>query len=123
VTGLLINIAIIDKNITYRESLKTLLEQVDGFRVVQDSPDGTWVKTVNEKLVQVIIMDGSIGNEKCKEIMNQLSQTGISSKTLILAMFKEELDYDYGNAAVMLKSSGKNEFVRRIKSMFEVDVE
>lgn len=119
----MINIAIIDQNITYRESLKTVLDQVDGFRVVLDSPDGTWVKTENEKPVQMIIMDGSIGNDKCKEIMNQASETGMSFKTLILAMFKEELDYDYGNAAVMLKSSGKNEFVRKIKSILEVDIE
>jgi DNA-binding NarL/FixJ family response regulator len=119
----MINIAIIDQNITYRESLKTLLEQVDGFRVVLDSPDGTWVKTANENPVQMIIMDGSIGNEKCKELMNQASETGISSKTLILAMYKEELDDDFGTATVMLKSSGKNEFVSRIKSMLEIDVE
>ncbi len=119
----MINIAIIDQNLTYRESLKTLLEQVDGFRVVLDSPDGAWVKTTNENPVQMIIMDGSIGNEKCKELMNQASETGISSKTLILAMFKEELDFDFGNAAVMLKSSGKNEFVKRIKSMLDVDAE
>lgn len=119
----MIHIAIIDQNPIYRESLKTLLEQVDGFNVVWTSPEGTWEAMATDPPVQMMIVDGNIGEVKYRELVERTSSNGLHPKTLLLAMYREELDYDYGNTEVMLKSAGKMEFVRRIKSMFEVDVE
>jgi len=116
----MIHIAIIDQNKIYRESLKMLLEQIDGFKVVLDSPDGNYITSSFNIPAQIMIIDGSMGKEKCRGLIKHAGIEGRSVKILILAMFREELENDYGQAEVILKSSGKREFEERIKKMLAV---
>ncbi|MBE0648176.1 MAG: response regulator transcription factor [Bacteroidales bacterium] len=113
----MIHIAIIDQNKIYRESLKMVLEQIDGFRVVLDSSDSNWVNSANNISVQLMIIDGSIGKEKCNELVNYVLTNGISRKTLVLVMFSEDLDMYEGEVETMLKSAGKREFEERIREI------
>ena len=113
----MINIALIDQHTTYRESLKMVLEQIDGFHVVLDSSDANWVNAVADIPVHLMIIDGSMGKEKCSMMMNHAIIKWKSIKTLILAMYREDLEYNYEHAEVMLKSSVKREFEEKIKEM------
>ncbi|MDP2722778.1 MAG: hypothetical protein Q8O72_08475 [Bacteroidales bacterium] len=113
----MINIVLIDQHTTYRESLKMVLEQIDGFHVVLDSSEGNWANAVADIPVHLMIIDGSMGKEKCSMMINHAITKWKSIKTLILAMYREELEYDYGKAEVMLKSSVKREFEEKIKKM------
>ena len=113
----MINIALIDQHTTYRESLKMVLEQIDGFHVVLDSSDANWVNAVADIPVDLMIIDGSMGKEKCSMMMNHAITKWKSIKTLILAMYREDLEYNYEHAEVMLKSSVKREFEEKIKNM------
>jgi len=112
-----INIVLIDQHTTYRESLKTVLEQIDGFHVVLDSSDGNWANAVTDIPIHLMIIDGSIGKEKCSMMIKHALTKWKSIKTLILAMYREELELHYENAEVMLKSSVKSEFEEKIKKM------
>ena len=113
----MINIALIDQHTTYRESLKMVLEQINDFHVVLDSSDGNWDNSVTDIPIHLLIIDGSMGKEKCSKMINHALTKWKSIKTLILAMYKEEMEYDYKNAEVMLKSSLKREFEEKIKKM------
>jgi len=113
----MINIVLIDQHTTYRESLKTVLEQIDGFHVVQDLSDGNWANAIADIPIHLMIIDGSMGKEECTRMIKHAITKWKSIKTLILAMYREELEYDYGKAEVMLKSSVKREFEEKIKKM------
>jgi DNA-binding NarL/FixJ family response regulator len=112
-----INIAIIDRNRTFRESLKTLLEQIKNFRVVLDCDDNSCPENPGNDPVHVMLIDSSIGKEKCAFLMNETLAQWESVKTIILAMYKDELNLDSGKAEVMQKSSSKKEFENRIKKL------
>ncbi|PKP32139.1 MAG: hypothetical protein CVT99_06635 [Bacteroidetes bacterium HGW-Bacteroidetes-16] len=116
----MINIVLIDQHTTYRESLKMVLEQIDGFHVVLDSSDANWANAVADIPVHLMIIDASMGKEECTRMIKHALTIWKSIKTLILAMYREELEYDYGKAEVMLKSSVKREFEEKIKKMMPI---
>ena len=81
------------------------------------SSDANWVNAVADIPVDLMIIDGSMGKEKCSMMMNHAITKWKSIKTLILAMYREDLEYNYEHAEVMLKSSVKREFEEKIKNM------
>jgi DNA-binding NarL/FixJ family response regulator len=113
----MINIAIIDQNRTFRESLKTLLEQIQDFRVVLDSGEDSCLRNPCNDPVQVMLIDNAMGREKCNELIDEAISQFNHLKALILTMFKDELNLDSGKAEVMLKCSSKKEFENRIKKL------
>jgi DNA-binding NarL/FixJ family response regulator len=115
-----INIAIIDQNEIYRAGLKTLLEQIDGFRVVAEAPGIAWIRKPASVPVQVVLLDNSFGNEECREMIRVLSEQIPAVKIIILVMFREELEFDFGATEVILKSSGKQEFGSRIRNLVTI---
>jgi DNA-binding NarL/FixJ family response regulator len=116
----MINIAIIDRNETYRKSLKTILEQVEGFRVVLESGDSNLLKNSTNIPVQVALLDISFGRDKCIELLSENYGTTKSPKTIILVMYNYELQLNFDKADTMLKSSCKKEFENRIKQILTV---
>ena len=113
----MINIAIIDRNETHRASLRTLLGQIDGFKVVIDTDNLIHLKNSFTEPPDVILIDSSEGGEKGGFYFSNLQGIMAGVKIIFLAMFKEELDLDYGNAGVVLKSSDKKEFEMKIKRL------
>lgn len=115
----MINIAIIDRNEIHRASLRTLLGQIDGFRVVMDADNLNHLKNPFTEPPDVILIDSSDSGENGGLCTSRLQEIMTGVKIIFLAMFKEELDLDYGNAGVVLKSSDKKEFEMRIKRLVE----
>jgi len=115
-----INIAIIDQNEIYRKSLKTLLEQIEGFRVVFDSGDFDSSFNLINNQVDVMLIDNNIGKQKCQELIVSVLSKMNTIKVLMLAMYKEELTLEYGGADNILKNSDKNEFENRIKDLVKI---
>jgi len=113
----MINIALIERNTIHRESLITLLEQVDGLQVVMEAPDGSWIDGFTGPPIHLLMLDGSMGKETCDDLIRQSSSLGLNVKILILVMFREELDYEFKAVSVLLKSSGKSEYVNAIRHM------
>jgi DNA-binding NarL/FixJ family response regulator len=113
----MINIAIIDRNEIHRASLKTLLGQIDGFRVVIDTDNLNHLKISFTEPPDVILIDSSDGGKNGELYISKLQDIMTGVKIIFLAMFKEELDLDYGNAGVVLKSSDKEEFEMRIRKL------
>jgi len=91
---MIIHIAIIDQNEIYRESLKTLLEQIEGFRVVLVSGDFNCSFNLLNNPVEVLLIDNSICNQKSDELIFKVSSKRKSIKVLALAMYNEELTLD-----------------------------
>jgi len=116
----MINIAIIDRNDTHRKSLKTILEQVEGFRVVLDSGDSSTLRNTANNPVQVALIDIGFGREKCMELISEAYGRDDFYKIIMLVMFRDELKLDFGKAGIMLKSSDKKEFENRIKGIVSV---
>lgn len=110
----MINIALIERNTIHRESLSTLLGQIDGLQVVIESGDGAWIRGFSGPPIHLLILDGSFGREICTDMIKQSSSLGMKVKALILVMFREELTHDYESGWVMLKSSGKSELASAI---------
>ncbi|MBN3034970.1 MAG: hypothetical protein JW861_05245 [Bacteroidales bacterium] len=114
----MINIAIIDQNRTYRESLKTMLEQIEGFRVVLISSDDGCLSTKDGVRAQIVLFDYNIPPTRWSEVTKIALATGMPYKILLLTMFREEfVACNYTDK--MLKSSGKSEFEFQIKRMME----
>lgn len=113
----MISIAIIDRNEIHRTSLKTLLGQIDGFRVVMDTDSINHLKNLYTEPPDVILIDSSSGEENGALYNSRLQDIMTGVKVIFLAMFREELDLDYGKAGVVLKSSDKKEFEMRIKRL------
>ncbi len=113
----MINIAIIDQNDTYRKSLVTILEQVVGFNVVLDSKDCNCLRNIDTVPVQVVLIDISLGLDKCMEMISEATGKYEYLKIIILVMYRDELDIDFGMAVTMLKSSGKKDFEKRIREL------
>jgi len=113
----MINIAIIDQNETYRKSLKMVLEQVEGFHVVLESGEYSCLKGDDEITIQVLLINYSPGNRKCAEQISEASMNRNFLKSLILVMYKDELNLDFDEADVILKSSSKKEFEKRIREL------
>jgi DNA-binding NarL/FixJ family response regulator len=113
----MINIAIIDQNRTFRESLKTLLDQIQDFRVVFDTGETNYLESLPQNAVHVLLVDNTMGREKCNELIDEALSQSNHLKALILAMYKDELNFDFGKADVMLKCSSKKEFENRIKKL------
>jgi len=112
-----ISIAIFDQNETFRESLKTLLNQIEGFSVVLNSGEGKIANGEMNSPFQVMLVDCGMSREKYTELVEQAEMRNRDTKALVLVMFRDELDLDFGKAGTILKSSGKNEFETRIKKL------
>jgi len=114
----MINIAIIDPSKTFRESLKIMLEQIDGFRVVLVSSDDGCLSTKDGARAHIVLFDCSISPDQWSEVTKIALFTGMPYKVLLLTMFREEfVACNYIDK--ILKSSAKSEFEFRIKRMME----
>ena len=111
----MIKIAVIDQNQTFRESLKTLLEQIPEFKVTIHSGDKT--ECLNGESTEILLLDDSIGENRCRAIIEESLSRNKLLKIIILTLDYLSPDPGYGGAPVMLKNSGKKEFEYRIRTL------
>ena len=111
------NIVIIERNKIYRESLKTVLDQIPDFNVVFEM-DNTGSLEDNKNIqVNLILIDYNLGKDKCNETVNKAISLWPDVKFLLLTTYKEEHDFERNKGFdVILKNSSKKEFEYKIKN-------
>lgn len=111
----MIRIIIADPNETYCRSLKTLLEQIDDFRVVQVSSAPATRMPPFSRDADIMLLETGL-YEECRNGPGKGSGTDPGSLPfLLLAMYPDDLEYARGEAEVILKKAGKREFERQIR--------
>jgi DNA-binding NarL/FixJ family response regulator len=111
------NIVIIEQNKIFRESLKTALSQVNGFKVVFDSENCRFPEAINTVQVNELLLDYSFGEVKCNETIAIALSIWPAVSVLFLTNYKEEGNYErMKTTEAILKSSSKKEFEDKIKA-------
>ena len=113
----MINIAIIENNNFYRESLKTALNQIDGFMVVFDTDDVLSVLDfIEEYNFQIILLDLFCYHA---ESIKRILQLYPNTKILILSNYIETCFFDLQSNDMSFdfisKCSNKNLFEQKIR--------
>jgi DNA-binding NarL/FixJ family response regulator len=115
----MITIAIIDPNPIFRKSLKMMLEHINGFSVVLETGDFKKLKTLTECQVQVLLIDNGLFQENQNALTEIDSRLGYKAKSLILNLFRDEMNLIPDRTNSILKNSGKMEFESKIKKLAE----
>jgi DNA-binding NarL/FixJ family response regulator len=118
----MINIAIADPNETFCRSLKTLLEQIDGFRVMMVTENEKFIHKSTNDPVDVLLIDISLYLDKCNRIIEELAGENNSMKIILLAMYEDDFESGFKKGEVILKSAGKEKFETRIRQLASAEV-
>lgn len=102
----MITIALADKNQTYCFGLKTMLEQVEDFRVlILSQPWSEKSMTVIPSL-DILIADDDLYSS----LRNADDRDMLKTRSIILVMEEDELPLSQDSPAVILRGAGKKEF-------------
>jgi DNA-binding NarL/FixJ family response regulator len=113
----MINIAIADPNETFCRSLKTLLEQIDGFSVITIMENEKFIHKSMDDPVNVLLIDIGLYLDKCNPITAELARENNSMKIILLAMYEDDFESGLQKVEVILKSAGKEKFETRIRQL------
>ena len=113
------NIAIVEQNKAYRESLKILLNQIPGFRVVFDTDNHSdFLKFLITDKVDILLLDFECIDTGGQEILLNYLNNFPTSKIIVLSYSLEICSYETMlqtyKLEVMLKNSTKKEFENHI---------
>ncbi len=112
------NIIIIAQNKTFRESLKTTLEQIPDFEVVFATDNFYSIENPGQYKIQLILIDFSIGKEMCVNILTEALCRWQLIRFLFMINYKEEIPPNCnGLADVIKKNAGKQEFENKIREL------
>jgi len=116
------NIAIIESNVLFRESLKTALNQISDFRVVLSSDfDSGILQMLSVSNVDVVLLDGIIGAAKKYEALKQIHALYPHIDILVMSDYPEQLYSDdvlrEGASGVIFKHFGKRTIEKEIRRM------
>jgi DNA-binding NarL/FixJ family response regulator len=110
------NIVIIAQNRIFRESLKTVLNQIQDFDVVFDSDNFYKLENPGNHQIQLILIDFSMSKENCVNIITEAIRMWPSVRFLYLTDYKEEWTINGIKASdIILKNSSKKEFENKIR--------
>ncbi len=112
----MIVIALADGNPTYCQGLKTMLEQVEGFRVVLMPADGFCRKFAEDPSLDILLADVDL-LQSCLERAGGKKQLQPPPGTIVLTMDRDELNSPHYGQELLYKGSGKREFEERIKKL------
>jgi len=118
------NIAIIENNNFYRESLKTVLNQIDDFIVVFDTDNiNSFFQFIDIYDFQIILLDFTFyQNENIEKILKKLTDI----KFLILSNYTEKCFFDYqidnNSLDFIPKCSNKNLFEQKIRKLLNINI-
>jgi DNA-binding NarL/FixJ family response regulator len=118
-----VNIAIVEKNSIYRESLQTALNQIADFKVVLVCGDCTeFYQNFNSLNFNVLILDYNIGDEECLETIRKINQINSEVKVVIFTDYIQICYYkhliDSGADAVINKNSNKLSIEAQLRKIF-----
>ena len=111
------NIVIIEQNKIFRESLKTVLNQIADFEVVFDADNNCFPEDISNIQVNLILIDCNLGKDKFNEtIKKAIKVWGPSIRCIFLTDYKEECTINgIESSDIILKSSSKKEFENKIR--------
>jgi DNA-binding NarL/FixJ family response regulator len=118
----MINIAIADPNETFCRSLKTLLEQIDGFSVMTIMENEKFIHKSMDDPVNVLLIDISLYLDKCNPINSELARENNAMKIILLAMYEDDFEPGLQKEEVILKSAGKEKFETRIRQLASAEI-
>lgn len=118
------NIAILEKNKLYRESLKTVLNQINDFKVIYEGDDlQSVIKQPELKNVDLILVDYKIIESKSEFNIHREKELFPDTRLVVLADSDEMLNLNHRNssmsAQIIFRNTGKQELERKIRSVFE----
>jgi DNA-binding NarL/FixJ family response regulator len=116
------NIAIIGQNSIFRDSLRTLLNQVDDFNVMMDSENiQDFFDTHDALSIDIVLFDGSIGNGNYIDLISKVRIFSADIKVLILTDIAGQTYWKNQSSGIiegtLLKNSKKKEFAEKIRSL------
>jgi len=116
------DIAIIEKNNVYRESLKTVLNQINDFKVVLNCSEcPEFYQILNLINFNVLLLDYNIGKDKCLESIRKIKQINPEIKIIVLTDFLQTCYYkqfiNSGADAVIYKNSSKMSMETQIRNI------
>lgn len=110
------NIVIIDLNKIFRESLKTVLDQISDFNVIFDSDNPGSLEEISNVQVHFILLDYSLGKARCNETIGTATSLWPAVNFLFLTNDKEDCIFENGKISdIVLKNSSKKEFEIKIR--------
>ena len=113
----MIRIAIADPNETFYMSLKTLLEQVEGFKVRTLVPNEYGLRKSDDEPVDILLIDYDLYQQRGERIIANLPNENGTTKIILLAMYEDEIESLFEKGMYILKSAGKQKFENRIRQM------
>jgi two-component SAPR family response regulator len=111
------NIIIFEQNKVFRESLKTVLDQIQDFNIFFDTESDNCPETIYNEDVQLIIIDSCLGKNKCREIITKAVNNWPAVKLLFMINYKEEINNSFNNVDYIFKPSTKKEFEDKIRDL------
>ena len=112
----MIVIAVADGNPTYCQGLKTMLEQVEGFRVVVLPTEGFCRQFAGNSSFDVLLADADL-LQACMENAGWEGPLQPPAGTIIMTMDRDELNSPQAGQEMLYKGSGKREFEERIRKL------
>jgi DNA-binding NarL/FixJ family response regulator len=118
-----VNIAIVEKNDIYRESLITALNQIDDFKVVSACRNSVELYPALDSInINVLLLDYSNGCDKCLETIRIINQSNPNVKVVVLTdslhNFYDEQLKNSGVDAIINKDSSKALLEAQIRNVF-----
>lgn len=118
----MINIILIEQNKIFRESLKTVLDQIHDFKVVFDTDNFNNHENIKIILPQLILIDYSFGKTICNIIIDKALSTWPDIIFLLLTNYKEDCNiHGIKTTNFILKNSSKKEFEQLIIKLMNIN--
>jgi len=118
-----VRIAIVDDHDLFREGIRLVLEQIEGFEVVLDTADGhVLIDSVQSIMPDVVLMDVNMPTIDGVETTRRVLETMSNLKVIALTMFSDVSHYtqmiNSGVKGFVLKNANKHELQQAISEVF-----
>jgi hypothetical protein len=117
----MIEITLVDGNQTYCQGLKTMLEQIEDFRVEVISPENFCLQLAKGPSSGILLVDEDL-YQQCLNLYPGQKMLLSSRKTIELTMDLDERLLPPNGHEVIYKGSGKKEFEERIRKLTSEEI-
>jgi hypothetical protein len=116
----MITIAVAELNQTYCQGLKTMLEQVEEFKVFLLPASRFRPEDLNRLHIDMLLVDEDL-YEDCKTMSGKREMVWPAEKTIVLSMDCNEMSTLPRSVEAICKGAGKREFADRIMKLTMVE--